>query len=514
MNTITRESTVAEIVQRWPHTRRVFDEMGLKGCGGGHGPVESLEFFAQVHQVDIERLVQRLREEAGRPAPALYVYKETLPDFIYRRFFKAGVLIVLTAGSLWGAWSLLQIGLAGNFLNWKVVPAVHAHANAMIYGWVGLFVMGFIYQSLPRFKNTTLWRPDLANMTFVLMLIGIGGRIVAEMWQPAAWAVGVWAAAGLAQVGAVTLFLVILFKTAQKSVEPRQPHEKFMAAAMIWFFLSTLLNEVFFFAKITADGDLVPRIALLDGPLREMQLLGFAAFIIAGVSQRLLPAVYGLPRPSRNRSGLIFALMTGALVLNLASYELLLTTRKPVFSIGLQLAYTLMPVWAVLLVRQLGIFGKAERPDRTLKFIRAAYAWLLVAAFMMPFFLLYGWLTGQRFAHAYMGAQRHAFTVGFISLMIMGVSAKIVPILAGVDTRSLSGLWGPFLLMIIGNALRVTFQIATDFVPKTAFPVVGFTGFIEVVGLAWWGYELWRTMNLAKVHREKQLAVPLPIVAA
>jgi hypothetical protein len=40
---------------------------------------------------------------------------------------------------------------------------------------------------------------------------------------------------------------------------------------------------------------------------------------------------------------------------------------------------------------------------------------------MMPFFLLYGALTHQVFAHTYMGSHRHAFTVGFINMMILGV---------------------------------------------------------------------------------------------
>jgi heme/copper-type cytochrome/quinol oxidase subunit 1 len=92
-----------------------------------------------------------------------------LPDYIYRRFFKAGVLTVLTVGCLWGAVNLLQIVLGKNFLQLRLLPSIHAHAHAMIFGWVGMFVMGFAYQSFPRFKNTTLWRPDLANLSFYLL---------------------------------------------------------------------------------------------------------------------------------------------------------------------------------------------------------------------------------------------------------------------------------------------------------------------------------------------------------
>jgi hypothetical protein len=242
------------------------------------------------------------------------------------------------------------------------------------------------------------------------------------------------------------------------------------------------------------------RIAAMDGPLRDIQLLGFAVLIIAGVSQRFVPVVYGLARPVRDRQTHIFALINISLVLNVFSYAALLTTQDPLFAIGLEEAYMLMPVWAVLLVRQLGVFTRSEQPDRTLKFIRAAYLWLLISAFMLPFFLPYGWLTGQMFAHTYMGAFRHAFTVGFISLMIMGVAGRVVPILAGVEGNRISSLRGSFILINIGCVGRVVLQIATDFTDR-AFPLVGATGFIELIALAWWGTELWRTMNVARSRR-------------
>lgn len=511
---ITRGSNVREVVAEHPTTRRVFDRHGLQGCGGELGPNESLEFFAAVHQMDLEQLIQELKQEAEHPGGPAYVYQETLPDYIYRRFFKAGIVTVLSVGALWGATNLLTIGLKGSFLQLNLLPAIHAHAHAMIFGWVGMFVMGFAYQSFPRFKNTTLWRPKLANLSFWLLGAGIVARMIAELWQPAAWAVVLATASAAAEIGAVVLFLLVLYRTAQQSLEPHNPYEMFMGAAFLWFLAGTVLSQIFFFAKLTAGSQeqLIHRIALIDGPLRDIQLLGFAAFIIAGVSQRLVPTVYGFPAPRHDRRSWIFALMMASLLLNIASYVLFLTARNRLFGVGLELAYLLMPIWAVLLVRQVNLFATPERPDRTLKFIRAAYLWLLVATAMMPFFIPYGILTHQGFAHAYLGAHRHAFTVGFISLMIMGVSAKIVPILAGVEARSLSSLWGPFLLMNIGNTLRVTLQLATDFTPA-AYPLVGFTGFIEVVGLTWWGIELWRTMNLARTNRPRQLIMPTPLGA-
>jgi hypothetical protein len=507
MSDINGNTSVAEIVKSYPSARLVFDRHGLKGCGGEHGPSESLAFFAAVHQVNLDELMRELNDETKRFTHEPYVYKETLQDYIYRRFFKAGVLIVLTVGCLWGAVNLLQIAMGKSFLQLGLLPAIHAHAHAMVFGWVGMFVMGFAYQSFPRFRMTTLWRPGLANLSFYLLAFGIAAGMAGDMLLPATVGLVLGTLSGAAEISSVVLFILVLYRTARQSIGPHNTYEKFIAGSFLWFLLGTILNVIFFFAKATAhtQQDLVMRIALIDGPLRDVQLLGFAALIIAGVSQRFVLQVYGLQRTGRDRQSLIFWLMNGSLVLNIVSYVLLLTTRNLYFAISLELAYLLMPVWAVLLARQIGIFGQPSQPDRTFKLVRAAYIWLLVACGMMPLFPLYGVLTRQLFAHNYMGSYRHAFTVGFISLMILGVSSRVVPILAGKDSKGMDSLWGPFLLINIGCAGRVVLQLATDFVPRIAYPLVGFTGFIELAALLWWGVELWRTMNLAKTNRANLL---------
>lgn len=511
---ITENTSVAEVVKSIPAARRIFDRHGLHGCGGAKGPNESLSFFAAVHQVNLGELLEELNAETLRPSKKedRYVYQESLQDYIYRRFFKSGIAIVLTVGALWGAVNLAQIALGKSFLQLRLLQSIHAHAHAMIFGWVGLFVMGFAYQSFPRFKNTTLWRPDLANLSFYLMLVGIVARMSAELLIHSSSGLALGVISSAVELVAVVLFLTILYKTAGKSIEPHNPYEKFLAASFFWFFVQAILSDVFFFAKASAVGQqqLIRRIALIDGPLRDIQLLGFTALIIAGVSQRFVPFVYGLKRPKKDRQTLIFTLMNGALVLNIISYVAFLTTGNLAWTIGLELGYLLMPVWAVLLAIQLGVFSKPTQPDRTFKFIRTAYVWLIIANVMMPFFPLYGIMTHQGFAHAYMGAHRHAFTVGFISMMIMGVAGRVVPILAGVDTRKLTRLWGPFLLIILGNAGRVVLQIGTDFYPRIAYPLVGLTGFLEVTALAWWGIGLWRVMNQARTERTSELVAPAP----
>jgi hypothetical protein len=158
----------------------------------------------------------------------------------------------------------------------------------------------------------------------------------------------------------------------------------------------------------------------------------------------------------------------------------------------------------VALVWNWKVFGKSPEPDRSLKFIRAAYTWLLVSLAMALFLPVYQFMllpglaptsaaTQMGFSHAYYGAVRHAITVGFVSMMILGVSSRVVPTLNGADVSRLSRLWVPFVLLNLGCALRVTTQIATDF-SAYAFPLTGVSGVLEVTALAVWATHLWRVM--------------------
>jgi hypothetical protein len=317
------------------------------------------------------------------------------------------------------------------------------------------------------------------------------------------------------EFAAISLFVLIILRTARQSMEPPNAYERFIFSAFVWLLVQAIFSDVFFFAKATAASQeqLVHRIALLDAPLRDVQLFGFAALIIAGVSQRFVPVVYGLSRPPHDRQKLIFTLMNASLMLDVVCYLALLSSGKIHFAAGLEISYLLMMVWAVLLVRQLGVFSTPARSDRSWKFIRAAYTWLLVSMAMMPLFMVYSTITHQVFSHAYWGAHRHAFTVGFVSLMIVGVASRVVPILAGVEANRLTSLWGPFILLNVGCAARVFFQILSDFVPNLAYPLIGASGFVEFSALAWWGIGLWRIMNLAETHRVSLLTGPTPLVA-
>jgi hypothetical protein len=179
------------------------------------------------------------------------------------------------------------------------------------------------------------------------------------------------------------------------------------------------------------------------------------------------------------------------------------------------LASIFLLVIAIVTPFQYRLFGRVAKNenDRGLKFIRAAHVWFIVAAAMLVFTPIYNFgiympITGSHvpFSHAFFGAYRHALTVGFIMMMIVGVSSKVVPTLSGVDVRRAESLWPTFLLLNLGNLTRVSFQIATDFSPA-AYPVMGVSGFIEVIALSLWGYELLANMRVGKKLEKESSAL-------
>lgn len=153
---IDEKTIIPDLLAEFPPARIVLDQYGLRGCGGPNGPSETLGFFAQAHDVPIARLLDELgstteqRREATLPVGS----EMSLADAIYRPFFLAGILVVLTLGAVWGAYLLLQIGLRGSFTA-AGLHEINAHGHAQIFGWVGLFVMGFAYQAFQRLPNHT-----------------------------------------------------------------------------------------------------------------------------------------------------------------------------------------------------------------------------------------------------------------------------------------------------------------------------------------------------------------------
>jgi hypothetical protein len=497
---------IPDLLRAAPQVRPVLDRYGLRGCGGPLGPAESLGTFARAHDVPVERLVREVRASLAAEAPA--APSDVRPDdVIYRPFFKSAIAIVLTLGATWGAYLLLRIGLGGSFTA-VGIHEVNAHGHAQIFGWVGLFVMGFAYQAFPRFKHASLAWPRLAQASLGLL---VGGLVVRSVLEPLAvllpWLLLPAVTASVLEVAAIGLFVAVILQTWRRAGKPLAVYDCYVLAALAWFVFQAVYETVYLAATLAATGpDLIRLVATWQAPLRDLQVHGFALLMILGVSQRLFPHFYGLPEGSQRTSWFaLFAL--NAAVAGEAAGLVLMRTSGHAWAVLWYASVLLLAGTTTVLVLGWRLLSPPKESDRSLKFLRAAYVWLFVSLGMLVLLPAYQYAllpllapdspaAHLGFSHAYYGAIRHAITVGFVSLMIVGVAAKVVPTLNGRDVRMLTPLWLPFLLINGGCALRVAGQTLTDFT-ALAFPCTAVSGLLEVSGLAVWGVHLWRIMTPA-----------------
>jgi hypothetical protein len=495
---ITRDMELPDILARYPACRGILDRYGLTGCGGPLGPREPVSFFARAHRVDEERLLAELNETTrlGAVQPQAAGYRPGPGDTIYRRFFRAAILTMFTFGCVLGGINLAIMAANRQLASLDMRAITWAHAHAQVAGWVTFFVMGFAYQAIPRFKFTALWRPLLASRSLFAMAAALTVRTLADVWigNPA-WVLA-GKIAGAAELGVVLLFATIIWKTIRQSTAPAEPYERFILAALGWMIAAFAFVWWIFSCSSLVRGAIgwVEFLSRYDAPWRDLQLAGFAGGMILGVSQRFLPFIYGFREIPARTARAVFYLWNVAVAGNVLAYSLLVRTKAPVWGVLLELCILGMFASVMILIRGFRLFSAKVEHDRSLPFFRAAYFWALVALGLLALLPVYDAMSGLRFSHAYFGGYRHAFTVGFISMMILAVSSKIVPVLGGLDPRRLSSLRATFWMVNIGNSMRVVFQILTDS-HRWAYPLMGISAWIEVTGLILWAVDLWRAMS-------------------
>jgi hypothetical protein len=412
----------------------------------------------------------------------------------YRRFFVAAIAVVLTVGAAWGAWLLLQIGASGRFAG-ASLHQINAHGHAQVFGWAGLFVMGFALQMFPALWQRRLAAPGLVPIIFGATLAGIAIRTVAMAAVGASWAVGGVMVGGALEIGAIALFVIELGLTWRRSFARNQPYLRYVGTALA-FFLIQAVFDVWHTrgTMVAADRSaLIWQVATYQAVLRDLQIHGFALLMILGVSMRVLPRFFGVPEVTSRRAVLAWRLIVGGVVGEVTLFLLFRFTGRHVIAAGLLVPWLMLAAGALSVAAVFRPWRPFPRADRSTKFVRAAYLWLAASFALLLLMPVFQAATHTPFSHAYYGSIRHAITVGFASQMIMGIAAYVVPTLKRRDRAALSQLTGPFILINLGCFLRVTLQALTDVHPAF-FAVVGVSGLLELTALSWWGVHLARLM--------------------
>jgi len=330
---------------------------------------------------------------------------------------------------------------------------------------------------------------------FAAMVCGLVLRTVAMAAAGAGWAVpGVVVGGGL-EIAAIGTFVAQLAVTWRASLSRREPYLRFIAAAFA-FFLAQAMFCVWHTLSVmgAADRDaLLWQVATYQAVLRDLQIHGFALMLILGVSMRVLPRFYGVPEIDGRRARRAWWLLLLGVLGETVLFLLYRFTGRHVLAAALLLPWGMLAWGALSVAAVFRPWRPFPVPDRSAKFVRAAYLWLAMSFALLLLLPVYQAVLHLRFSHAYYGSIRHAITVGFASQMIMGVAAYVVPTLRRRDRAALPDLSGPFVLINLGCLLRVTLQALTDVHPAF-FAVVGVSGLLELAALCWWGVHLARLM--------------------
>ncbi|HRJ34172.1 MAG TPA: hypothetical protein PKY51_11530 [Fimbriimonadaceae bacterium] len=450
------------------------------------------------HHDDMQTQRQGLTLLSVRPAGVIRGEQAQASVRIYKPFFLCGIVTVLTVGCLLGALALLGIARQASYTSAAWTPFVLAHANSQLFGWVGFFVMGFSLQQ----HGTSVEKKDvflrISYGALGAMGLGITLRFLAEplaQYQPGKW---VWLGvlSGVFQIISVVLFSYNIGVNRFKKNEPLTWPTAFVFGSLGCLSLVSVAEPWVFAMTHQVNRDAsIAFVAQWVTPLRETQFLGFVTLMIFGVSASKFPGCLGFRAAEKSLGVTSLVLWLSGLAARVWGWQHFYQSGlAPGNDLIFRFGGFLLFLGALSMSASLGVFEKARNHNPSQKFLRAAFCWLLVAGLLLVLEPLHLRTIGQPFSHAYTGGIRHAVTVGFISQMIIGVGYHLVSRMSVVPSQGLPQLWTVFVLMNLGNAARVSLEIMTDY-RKDAFLPMGWTGFVELTGLAIWAFYMVRIMN-------------------
>jgi len=420
---------------------------------------------------------------------------------IYRPFFIAGILTVLTTGCLLGAIALAGISMRGNYLASEWTPYVLAHANSQLFGWVGFFIIGFALQQHAPVQAKKEEFMKLAYATLGLLGLGIALRFVAEPLVNVNHSLGVQVgvASGVLQLIAVLLFHYNSSVNRYREAKPIGWQSSFVFGSLAWLTLVAAAEPVFFIQSHQIEPLMsVAFVARWFAPMREAQFLGFVGSMILGVSLTKFHSCMGFREATKAPGIAAFVLWTSGIIMRIVGWFSFFDANMELGADGtFRLSSLILFLGVLCYVYSLGVFEPVTQPSRVHKFLRSSIVWLLIAGVLQLFEPIHLRAIGAPFSHAYTGGIRHAVTVGFISQMIIGVGTFVITRLRVLDEKYEPSLWATFWLLNLGNLARVALEITTDYT-HSAFGMMGFTGFVELTGLILWGMSLWRPLVLGK----------------
>lgn len=494
------DTTVRETVERFPGIERVFERYGLADWEGSEPPVEPIGPYARLHQVDPPDLLRDLNQfaagNAGAASPVSLPLLEKRPARALQPYALGAITALLLAllvgfplGILVAYSGARDIGLGARW-----TPLIQAHGHVQIMGWLGLFLVGVAFQVVPRFKQVPLRLPQLVVPSIGLIAAGLIARTVSQPYADGQPASAIMLGSALAEAMGVTGFVAAI--TATLLSARRKKYDWFLLAACGWLLASAVANAVVV-TELAVDGEAVIATAKND-PLITMQLFGFVALFIFGVSIRILPHFLSLRPPSVAwLLPALFIYNAGLIVMVASGWGTAYADWTRPDELYALAAYA-MAGGVLMLVLALKVHlpglprdtGDADRGH--MKVIRTAYGWLAVAFAIEVWFATRsfgGW--SPDFFEA--GVVRHALALGFATQMIVGVGRRLLPALATRPVRHRLVLDISFWLLNLAIVTRVLYAPFGGGSALVRFDHIAWSGAVALVALLLFVYGMLRS---------------------
>lgn len=451
---------------------------------------------------------------------------------IHEPFIFCALAVALTVGFGYAALLVTVLAVRVPLGAWWGA-LVQAHGQAQLFGWVGLFVLGMGLYFLPRLRGTQLRHSERARYVLALLGFGIFARALVQpalgfinSSTPLAGALGgVWVLSALAELAGLVVLGSMLIATERAEGpltrgSPEYPVLPFLRIAFVSLALAVLVNFVATAgAWSQASATLNPNV---DGLIILLMLYGLILPMTFVFAVRNLPLFLRLAMPPREELRLLAGIYALGLLLRATPYVAeIFSVQAPwldfVSGVGeiVQGGVILFFVWRLDLVRRRQSWTTLRAPNTRpdLEFLRrptranypdageygrfelliyAAFGWLVFSTVLM---MLSG--TGTLLGVVIPippDAERHALTLGFVTLLIFGMGARMVP---GFSHKK--GLAFPELVMvtfIVGN-FAALLRVGPLFLPPSEFQLalIGFSGVLA------WSAVLVFAVNITRTIR-------------
>ena len=406
-------------------------------------------------------------------------------------FVTSGLFFMLFPGTFLGVWNLLQI--RGQESVAAISPGwLQAHGHAQVFGWVGSFILGIGFYSIPKLRGEAKASFLAAWLCWTMWTIGVALRWSANLYLRH------WR--GLLPVSAaleLTAFLIFFRAVSGHRVDGSgkqklDPWIWVVASASTGLLLVLLTNLAgCVYAALRLSTPAFPH--LFDQRYLALMAWCFLVPFVWGFNAKWMPVFLGLKPPRTN-------FLLAAVATNVAGLAFLLLDHVLAGSL-------LFASGAILSAVAIRIFEPSINEPKTRGvhasfpfFLRLAYGWLLIAGALG--------IAASRWdtSGGIWGASRHALTVGFISVMILCVGQRVLPAFAGMRTLwSTKLMFMALLLLTLGCSARVSSEVlAYQGYADWAWQILPLSALLELTALILFAINMMATFVLQPKHSVRE----------